>query len=69
MEDTFIIDDDQRAILETVARFVKEEITPRAAALDANPDPQQCFSWDIVEKAHEVGIRTMTLAEKWGGLG
>jgi len=61
--------DDQRAILETVARFVKEEVTPRAAALDANPDPEQCFSWDIVEKAHAVGIRTMTLAERWGGMG
>jgi len=69
MEDMFIVADDQRAILETVARFVKEEITPRAARLDANPDPEQCFSWDIVEKAHEVGILTMTLAEKWGGLG
>ncbi|MEK7874944.1 MAG: acyl-CoA dehydrogenase family protein [Pseudomonadota bacterium] len=69
MEDMFILDDDRRAILETVARFVKEEITPRAALLDANQDPEQCFSWDIVEKAHEVGIRTMTLAEKWGGLG
>ena len=65
----FIVDDDQRAILETVARFVKEEITPRAALLDANQDPEQCFSWDIIEKAHEVGIRTLTLAEKWGGLG
>jgi len=65
----FIPDDDQRAILETVARFVKEDVTPRAALLDANPDPEQCFSWDIVEKAHELGIRTMTLAEKWGGLG
>jgi len=65
----FIPDDDQRAILETVSRFVKAEVTPRAALLDANPDPELCFSWDIVEKAHEVGIRTMTLAEKWGGLG
>src|SRR3989337_3958183 len=69
MEDMFIVDDDQRAILETVARFVQEEITPWAALLDANVDPEQCFSWDIVEKAHEVGIRTMTLAEKWGGVG
>ena len=68
MEDSFILNDDQRAILETVARFVKDEVTPRAAALDANPDPEQCFSWDIIEKAHAVGIRTMTLAEKWGGL-
>jgi len=68
MEDSFILNDDQRAILETVARFVKDEVTPRAAALDANRDPEDCFSWDIIEKAHAVGIRTMTLAEKWGGL-
>ncbi len=69
MEGMFISDDDQRAILETVARFVKEEITPKAALLDAHQDPEKCFSWEIVEKAHELGIRTMTLAERWGGLG
>ncbi len=69
MEDIFILNEDQRAILETVSRFVKDEVTPRAAALDANQEPEKCFSWDIIEKAHEVGIRTMTLAEKWGGLG
>ena len=28
-----------------------------------------CFSWEIVEKADAAGIRTMTLDEKWGGLG
>src|SRR5450759_210941 len=69
MEAMFIRNEDQRAILETVTRFVKEEVTPRSAALDANRNPEDCFSWEIVEKAHEVGIRTMTLAEKWGGLG
>lgn len=69
MEDIFILNEDQRAILETVARFVKDEVIPRSAALDANKNPEDCFSWEIIEKAHEVGIRTMTLAEKWGGLG
>ena len=69
MEDIFIVNEDQRAILETVARFVEAEVRPRAAALDANPDPELGYSYEIVEKAHAVGIRTMTLAEKWGGLG
>ena len=69
MEDMFILNDDQRAILETVTRFVKEEVTPRSSVLDANKNPEDCFSWEIVEKAHAVGIRTLTLAEKWGGLG
>ena len=69
MEDIFILNADQRAILETVARFVDDEVRPRAAELDAKQDPEQSYSWAIVEKAHEVGIRTMTLSEKWGGLG
>ena len=69
MESLFIQTENQRAIVETVARFVKEEVTPRAAALDAEPDPAKCYSWDIVEIAHALGIRTMTLDEKWGGLG
>jgi alkylation response protein AidB-like acyl-CoA dehydrogenase len=68
MEPIFIMNADQRAILETVTRFVKEEVVPRAARLDADPDPAAGFSWDIVEKASEVGIRTMTLSEQWGGL-
>lgn len=69
MDSIFIMNDDQRAILETVARFVEAEVVPRAAELDANPDPRQGYSFEIVEKAHAVGIRTMTLSEKWGGLG
>ncbi len=69
MEPIFIMNEDQRAILKTVARFVEQEVMPRAARLDADPDPEKGYSFEIVEKAHEVGIRTMTLAEKWGGLG
>jgi len=69
MEQIFIVNEDQRAILETVKRFVEQEVVPRAAKLDANPDPAAGFSWELVEKAHELGIRTMTLSEKWGGLG
>ena len=69
MQDIFIQTDDQRAILETVRQFVEKEIVPRAAALDAEKDPEKCFSWEIIEKAHELGIRTMTLDEKWGGPG
>jgi len=69
MDDIFIVNDDQRAILETVQRFVEDEVRPRAAALDAETDPEKSFSWEIVERAHEVGLRTMTLSEKWGGLG
>ena len=69
MEEVFVVNEEQRAILETVKRFVEQEVTPCAARLDASRDPADGFSWEIVEKAHELGIRTMTLSEKWGGLG
>ena len=69
MEGLFVQTENQRAFVETVGRFVEEEVVPRAAALDAEPDPAKCYSWDIVEKAHVLGVRTMTLDEKWGGLG
>jgi len=69
MESMFVQAANQRAIVETVRRCVKAEVTPRAAPLDTEQDPGKCYSWEIVEKAHELGIRTMTLDEKWGGLG
>lgn len=59
----------QRAILETVRRFVREEVSPVAGELDRRQDPAACFSWEIVEKADAAGIRTMTLSEEWGGIG
>ena len=69
MEEIFIMTENQRAILETVSRFVEAEIMPRAAALDAMQDPEKSWSWEIIEAAHVTGIRTMTLDEKLGGLG
>jgi alkylation response protein AidB-like acyl-CoA dehydrogenase len=69
VEDIFIQNEHQRAVLETVKRFADAEVRPKAAALDANTDPAASFSWEIVEKANAMGIRTMTLDEKWGGLG
>ncbi len=69
MQNIFIENESQSLILETVKRFVESEVLPRAAALDAQKDPAASFSWEIVERAHDVGIRTMTLDEKWGGLG
>ena len=69
MNAVFAETDKQRAILETVRRFVREEISPVAGELDRRQDPAACFSWEIVEKADAAGIRTMTLSEEWGGIG
>ena len=69
MNGIFVETEDQRAILETVRRFVEVAVEPVAADLDRRENPAECFSWEIVEKADEAGIRTMTLTEDWGGIG
>ncbi len=68
MEESFILTEDQRAIIDSVRRFVEEEVTPRAAELDAQSDPEDSFSWEIVEAGDRFGLRTMTLSEEFGGL-
>jgi alkylation response protein AidB-like acyl-CoA dehydrogenase len=69
MDEIFIRNDDQRAILDSVRRFVEAEVEPRAAELDAKTDPEEAFSWEIVEAADAFGLRTMTLSEEQGGMG
>lgn len=60
---------DRANILETTRRFVREVVLPVVADLDRQEDPVACFSWDIVEKADAVGLRTLTLAPEYGGAG
>ncbi len=69
MNAVFAETEEQRTILEIVRRFVRDEVSPVAGELDRHDDPAQCFSWEIVEKADAAGIRTMTLSQKWGGIG
>lgn len=60
---------ERNEVLQTVRRFVKQVVEPIAADLDEQPDPADAFSWEIVEHASKVGIRTLTLAEEYGGRG
>ena len=69
MSDPFVINEFQEAVLDTVRRFNEKVVTPVAGDLDRRTNPEECFSWDIIEKADEAGIRTMTLSEDWGGIG
>lgn len=60
---------ERQAILRTVRQFANEVVAPVMAELDQQQDPEDCWSWDIVEKASEMGLRTLTLAEEHGGAG
>ena len=69
MEEIFIQTEEQRAILETVKKFVDDSILPRAAELDAKIKPEDGFSWEIIEEADKLGLRTMTLEDQYNGFG
>ena len=49
--------------------FGREDVAPVAAALDRNANPEDCFSWEIVEKGSRRGLRTLTLLPEYGGGG
>jgi alkylation response protein AidB-like acyl-CoA dehydrogenase len=61
--------DERAELVRDVAHFAKEVVAPLSAGLDAQHDPEDCFSWEIVERASDIGIRTATLAKKYGGIG
>ncbi len=60
---------EQRRLLERVREFVAQSVAPVAADLDRRPNPEDCFSWEIVEAASRAGIRTLTLRPEFGGAG
>ena len=43
-------------MVEVAARFGAEVVAPVAAELDARPNPEDCFSWDLVEAASAAGL-------------
>ncbi len=59
----------QRRLTELAREFVRRAVIPVAAQLDERVDPEECFSWEIVEEASRVGLRTLTLDEEFGGAG
>ncbi len=49
--------------------FVRTVVAPAAADLDRQVNPEDCFSWDIVEEGSRRGLRTLTLLPEFGGGG
>ena len=55
--------------VEIARTFVTDVVAPVAADLDRQTSPEDCFSWDIVEKGSARGLRTLTLMPEYGGGG
>ena len=65
----FTLTEEQRALQTLVREFVEKEVKPRAAALDAEPDPVKGIPWDIIKAANDVGLRNIAMRKDLGGGG
>ena len=65
----FALTEEQVALRDLARDFATREVAPVAEALDAHPDPADCFSWDLIERLSAVGLRTVALDAAYGGAG
>lgn len=61
----FEMTDETRSYQELARKFAREEIIPVAPQLDKSGD----YPWDIIKKAHSLGIMNGFIPAKYGGLG
>lgn len=52
---------------ERARRFAEEAVRPVAAELDARPNPEDCWSWELIEEADARGLRQAPLPDEYGG--
>lgn len=61
----FDLTDEQKSIKDMARKFAREEIAPKVAHHDKTGE----YPWDIIKKAHELGLLTLHLPENVGGGG
>lgn len=64
MSVSFDLDDEQLALRELAHDFAANEIRPVAAHHDETGE----YAWDVLRKAHEVGLMNTHVPEEFGGL-
>jgi len=61
----FIVTETQQEYLDLAEKFCKEEIIPAAPHYDKTGE----YPWDVIKKAHEVGLMNLHISEEYGGTG
>jgi acyl-CoA dehydrogenase len=61
----FSLNDEQKALQKLAHDFSEKEIRPRAAHHDETGE----YPWEIIKKAHEIGLMNTHVPEAYGGFG
>ncbi|MBI2132469.1 MAG: acyl-CoA dehydrogenase family protein [Candidatus Tectomicrobia bacterium] len=65
----FKLTERQLALQRMAREFARKEIRPVARELDRRPNPMDRSPVEVLDKASRIGLRTLGLAEAWGGGG
>jgi alkylation response protein AidB-like acyl-CoA dehydrogenase len=65
----FKLTEDQLMMRRMVREFAHKKVKPLSRELDRKIDPKECFSWELVKEASQLGLRTLTLPAEYGGTG
>jgi alkylation response protein AidB-like acyl-CoA dehydrogenase len=65
----FMLTERQLALQHMAREFARREIRPVARELDRRPNPADRSPVEVLDKASRLGLRTLGLAEAWGGGG
>jgi alkylation response protein AidB-like acyl-CoA dehydrogenase len=61
---------EEQLALKKVARdFFEKKVRPVMAEIDARPNPKDCYPKELVRQASEIGLKTLSLPEEYGGIG
>lgn len=61
--------DEQKMLREMVAKFAQNEVKPISVEFEKKVDPKECFPWELLKKASQLGLRTMSVPSEYGGGG
>ncbi|MBC7544764.1 MAG: acyl-CoA dehydrogenase family protein [Candidatus Sericytochromatia bacterium] len=61
----FSLSEEQKGLQKLAHDFAEKEIRPRAAHHDETGE----YPWEIIKKAHEIGLMNTHIPEEYGGLG
>ena len=66
----FQLPEELSSLQNAIKDFCKREIDWKLMGeLDKKEDPRERIPWHLIEKLHDMGIRTITIPEKYGGGG
>ncbi|MFQ6014421.1 MAG: acyl-CoA dehydrogenase family protein [Anaerolineae bacterium] len=61
----FSLNEEQEALRQLAREFAQKEVAPVASHYDQTGE----FPWEILKKAHEIGLMNLTVPEEYGGGG